>query len=143
MKLEDYYYKVYSMHTDGADTLTLHIAFLPDCDIFRGHFPGQPVCPGACSIQLAKEAAMRLTGRRLRISAIRQCRFTALATPDRCPEVDVRVDITGRTESGYSMTARIGDAQQSYMELKAELEVVHSDTSAACLPKQEELNASR
>lgn len=124
MKFEDYYYKVYSMHTDWAYSMTEHIAFLPRCDIFGGHFPGRPVCPGACNIQLIKDVAQRLTGRRLLVSAIRQCRFTALLTPDTCPEVDVQVDITARTESGYSITARISDGRQTYVEFKGDMTTV-------------------
>lgn len=124
MKFEDYYYKVYSMHTNWADSMMEHIAFLPDCDIFRGHFPGRPVCPGACNLQLIKDVAQRLTERKLLISTIRQCRFTALATPDTCPEVDVRVNITARTEAGYSITACISDERQTYVEFKGDMTIV-------------------
>ena len=124
MKFEDYYYKVYSMHTDWTDTMSLHVGFLPECDIFRGHFPGRPVCPGACNLQLIKDVAQRLTGHKLLVSAIRQCRFTALATPEACPEVDVQVDIIGRTETGYSITARISDERQSYVEFKGDMTIV-------------------
>ena len=124
MKFENYYYKVYSMHTNWADTMSFHIGFLPECDIFRGHFPGHPVCPGACNIQLIKDVAQRLTECKLLISAIRQCRFTALATPDTCPEVDVRVNITARTENGYAITARISDERQTYVEFKGDMTIV-------------------
>lgn len=124
MKFEDYYYKVYSMHTDWTYTMTEYIAFLPGCDIFRGHFPGRPVCPGACAIQLIKDVARRLTGRKLLISTIRQCRFTTLATPDACPEVAVKVDITACTEAGYSITARISDERQTYVEFKGDMTIV-------------------
>ena len=124
MKFEDYYYKVYSMHTDWTYSMTEHIAFLPGCDIFGGHFPGHPVCPGACNIQLIKDVAQRLTGHKLLVSAIRQCRFTALLTPDTCPEVDVQVDITACTESGYSITARISDGRQTYVEFKGDMTIV-------------------
>ena len=124
MKFEDYYYKVYSMHTDWTYSMTEHIAFLPGCDIFGGHFPGHPVCPGACNIQLIKDVAQRLTGHKLLVSAIRQCRFTALLTPDTCPEVDVQVDITARTEAGYSITAHISDERQTYVEFKGDMTIV-------------------
>lgn len=104
--------------------MTLHIAFLPDCDIFRGHFPGRPVCPGACNIQLIKELAMRLTGHKLCASIIKQCRFTALITPDTCPEADVQINISRHDEYSYTVTARIYNEGQTYVEFKGDMTIV-------------------
>lgn len=123
MVLEDYYYQTYSIHTDGATSMQARIGFLPDCDIFRGHFPGRPVCPGACNIQIIKNCVMKLTGQSLRISSIRQCRFTALATPDKCQAVDVQIAIE-RTAGSYVVKATMADEHQTYVEYKGEMTIV-------------------
>ncbi|MEP7278535.1 MAG: 3-hydroxyacyl-ACP dehydratase, partial [Bacteroidota bacterium] len=39
----------------------------PDHAIFKGHFPGQPVVPGVCMMQIVKELMETGTGRRLRL----------------------------------------------------------------------------
>lgn len=121
MKLEDNYYKLISMHSDGMSGM-FHIALCPDCDVYRGHFPGNPVCPGVCNIQTVKECAERLTGKRLHIGSIRRCRLTAVATPTTCPELDITVNLVP-TECGYDVTAILTDAQHTYMEYKGEMAV--------------------
>jgi 3-hydroxyacyl-[acyl-carrier-protein] dehydratase len=36
-------------------------------DIFNGHFPGQPVVPGACMLQIVKEVLADALHRRIRL----------------------------------------------------------------------------
>lgn len=116
MHLENNYYKLLSMRADGLGGL-FHIALLPDCEVYRGHFPGNPVCPGVMNIQTVKVLAERLAGRRLQISTIRQCRLTAVATPSVCPELDVRVSLSP-VEGGYSVSASLSDDVRTYLDFK-------------------------
>ncbi|MCD8292279.1 MAG: beta-hydroxyacyl-ACP dehydratase [Prevotellaceae bacterium] len=121
MHLENNYYEIKSMRADGLSGL-FHIALRPDCEVYQGHFPGNPVSPGVCNIETVKECACRLTGRRLRFGGIRRCRMTAVVTPATCPELEVKIDLTPDGE-GYEITATLSDAARTYMELKGELTV--------------------
>ena len=62
MLLRNNYYKVYSAHY-GAEDALFHVALLPGCDVYRGHFPGRPVCPGACNIEMMKECVEEAVGK--------------------------------------------------------------------------------
>lgn len=119
MLLENRYYKITDRQGEGLNAV-FRIALLPDCEVYRGHFPGNPVCPGVCNIETIKECAMLLTGRKLFIRHIRQCRLTAVATPVACPELDVTVNVTP-TDNGYTITATIADAERTYMEYKGDM----------------------
>ncbi len=121
MLLENRYYKIVDKQVDGMSGV-FHISILPDCDVYRGHFPGEPVCPGVCNIETIKECAMLLTGKKLLISTIKQCRLTTVATPTACPNVDVTVQVAP-TEQGYTVVARIADAENVYMEYKGNMVV--------------------
>lgn len=46
MWLKDHYYKVLTRRVSDGCTV-FRIVLLPDCEVYRGHFPGHPVCPGA------------------------------------------------------------------------------------------------
>lgn len=119
MLLENNYYRIIDRHSDGMSAV-YRIAFLPGCDVYRGHFPGRPVCPGVCNIGMIKECAMMLTGKRLWISTIKQCRLTAVATPAVCPEVNVAVSVSP-TDGGFTVTATITDTERTYMEYKGDM----------------------
>lgn len=126
MQLEHHYYQLNVMHTDG-ETGRFHIALLPDCDVYRGHFPGKPVCPGVCHMQTVKELTEKMTGCRLRIRSIRLCRFTAAASPAICPELDVNIRLSP-TENGIDVQARMADAERTYMEFRGEMKRDDTDT---------------
>jgi len=121
MLLENKYYRVIHVNGDGLNAI-FHIALLPDCDIYRGHFPGNPVSPGVCNIETVRECAMLLTGKKLFISFIKQCRLMAVASPVICPEVDV-VITASPTEAGFTVQAKITDAKRVYMEYKGEMSI--------------------
>jgi len=121
MLLENKYYKVIHVNTDGLNAV-FHIAILPGCDVYRGHFPDNPVSPGVCNIETIRECAMLLTGKKLFISSIKQCRLTAVASPAICPEVDVIINASP-TETGFTVKARITDAERVYMEYKGEMSI--------------------
>lgn len=120
MLLQDKFYKVNGVEKTDEQNAVFHCTLLSDCDVYRGHFPGNPVSPGVCNIEMIKECAMMLTGQRLVIKGIKQCRLTAVASPAVCPEVDVTVAVTP-VEGGYSVVASIADSNQSYMEYKGEM----------------------
>lgn len=121
MLLEGKYYRVLTQKRDGLHGV-FHVALLHDCDVYRGHFPGRPVSPGVCNIETIKELTMSLTGKSLGIQHIKSCRFTAVASPAICPEVDVEITAIPSSE-GYAVMASIRDAKTTYLELKGEMTV--------------------
>lgn len=66
---------------------------------------------------------MLLSGRELSISTIRQCRFTAVASPTICPELDVAVSILPAGDD-FAVSARISDKERTYMEYKGNMKAV-------------------
>ena len=119
MLLENNYYKVLRAREEGEGKAVYHIAILPDCNVYEGHFPGNPVCPGVCNIQTIKECASILVGKELRITSIKQCLFTAIATPTVCPEVDVEVEVK-EAGGSYTIVASISDEKRQYLTFKGE-----------------------
>ena len=120
MLLKDKFYKVINEEKNGT-TGKYTVAILPDCNVYDGHFPGDPVCPGVCNIETIKECAMMLTGKDLRIKAIKQCRLTAIATPAVCPEVIITINAAQNADGSYLVIANISDDKQSYMYFKGTL----------------------
>ena len=122
MLLNNKFYKVLNETRPDEQHAVCRCQLLADCDVYRGHFPHKPVSPGVCNIEMIKECAMMLTGEKLFIKGIKQCRLTAIASPEACPEVNVTVGVT-KTEGGYTVVASIADETRSYMEYKGEMTV--------------------
>ena len=58
--------------------------------IYKGHFPSQPVTPGACLLQMAQELLGLAFGRQMRLVRLTNLKFTAIHTPDKPIEVDMK-----------------------------------------------------
>ena len=119
MLLKDKFFTVLHEEKLTANDAVYLCELKPDCDVYRGHFPGKPVSPGVCNIEMIRECAEMLVGQDLKIDTIKQCRLTAVASPAVCPKVDVKVNVA-RIEGtdSYNVVASIADQERSYMELK-------------------------
>ena len=71
----------------------------PYHEIYNGHFPGMPICPGVCNIQTIRECAELELDRRLTINSISQCRFSALIVPTENAQLRLNLNITKKNES--------------------------------------------
>ena len=52
-----------------------------DSKIFAGHFPCQPVLPGACMLQMLKEVLQKVSGSKLRLKRADQIKFLSPVDP--------------------------------------------------------------
>lgn len=121
MLLENKFYHIINIEKTGEGSAVYELELLPECDVYRGHFPGKPVSPGVCEIETVKELAMSLTGRKLFIATVGQCRFKAVASPQACPKVKVSLEVSLCSEGCYKVLASIADAGTVYMEFKGEM----------------------
>lgn len=79
--------------TDGGVTARIRID--PGHGIFKGHFPGKPVMPGVCMIQIIKELTERSLGKELFLSVASNVKFMAIINPETDPELILELAITG------------------------------------------------
>ncbi len=117
--LKGYYYDIESIDTQqgGGPSLsaTCRVRLRKGCDIYRGHFPNAPVCPGVCGIQMILECCMMATHKRLRIASIRKCRFPALATPQTVERLALDLQLT-MADGCCDTKARLSDGGKNYVE---------------------------
>ena len=59
------------------------IKIFKENDIFKGHFPGNPVMPGVCMIQIIKELTEKATQKQLFLSVSSNIKFMAIINPEK------------------------------------------------------------
>lgn len=118
MLIKDYY--TINEVVTKDDTTVFQISLRPDSIIYEGHFPGEPVSPGVCNIQMIKECAEQVVGKPLFLNNLQQCRLTTLVTPLQHPQVEVILHIEEKGDV-YKLKATIGKEDGIYLDLKAEL----------------------
>ena len=61
------------LRTESSVTATIELN--PSHPIFNGHFPGQPVLPGVCMLQIIKELLEVSIGKTTRLRKASECKF--------------------------------------------------------------------
>ncbi len=62
-------------------------------DIFKGHFPDNPVMPGVCMIQIIKEITEFVIGKKLFMEKCSNVKFLAIINPDKTPILTLDLQI--------------------------------------------------
>lgn len=69
------------------------ITLNPAHDIFKGHFPGQPVVPGVCMMQMVKEVLEGYADKRLRLVKADNVKFLSFIDPRQKGEVGLEIKV--------------------------------------------------
>ncbi|WP_035646575.1 3-hydroxyacyl-ACP dehydratase [Flavobacterium sp. ASV13] len=93
MVLKDFY-KILSEEKISDSKYTITILVNEKHEVFKGHFPGNPIMPGVCMIQIIKELTEKITQETLMIQTLANVKFMALINPEVNPELRLELDIT-------------------------------------------------
>lgn len=83
-------------HAPGV--LKASIRVQKDHQIFQGHFPGHPVVPGVCMIQMVKELLQTYTRQKLNIVAGDTIKFLSIINPEQHEQIQVEIQYTEATD---------------------------------------------
>lgn len=98
MLLKDFY-TINKLNTVETKTTAL-ITINKHHDIFKGHFPDNPVTPGVCMMQIIKEITESVVSEKLFMSSSSNVKFMAIINPFETPDLELVLDIVS-TDDGY------------------------------------------
>jgi|TARA_R110000751_G_scaffold155796_1_gene261163 3-hydroxyacyl-[acyl-carrier-protein] dehydratase len=91
MLIEELYKVTATENTSEGILAKVHLN--KDHAIFKGHFPGNPVMPGVCMIQIIKELTEETTGKNLFLAVSSNIKFMAIINPEKNPDLQLSIDI--------------------------------------------------
>lgn len=75
------YYKIINQVALEDGRVKFEVALNPDCVVYQGHFPGNPISPGVCNIEMIRECIEYVVNEKLTIYEIKSCRFKSIISP--------------------------------------------------------------
>ena len=87
--LLDNFYTILSSESSDSTIWTIQIELNPKHPIYQGHFPGHPVVPGVCLLQLIKECIEDIRRQKLQIAQVSSCKFLSAINPIETPHISV------------------------------------------------------
>ncbi|HEY5748920.1 MAG TPA: 3-hydroxyacyl-ACP dehydratase [Chryseolinea sp.] len=120
MLLNDFYTLSHHEATPGVVKATL--ALRRDHKIFEGHFPGLPIVPGVCMMQIVRELMEVTTKKTLRIAEADNMKFLSVINPDQNKDVEASLSYT--EEPGqWVVNATLFAGAVTFFKLKATLKI--------------------
>jgi 3-hydroxyacyl-[acyl-carrier-protein] dehydratase len=101
-------------HEDGVISAMLGIN--PESEILKGHFPGQPVVPGACMLQIIKEVLEEALNLTLRLKKADQLKFMLMIDPTNTLAVQLDVSYQSVEDGAISVTAKLSNPEAVYFK---------------------------
>src|SRR5882762_10625346 len=71
----------------------VQIELNPHHELYKGHFPGNPVAPGVCLTQMVKETVEHITHQKLSMVTGDNIKFTAVLNPEINPSVIMTISL--------------------------------------------------
>src|SRR5690606_6282134 len=92
MSLLHDFYSLVAFTADGSK-VSASIVLNSTHAVFQGHFPGNPVTPGVCMMQIIKELAEKWAASPLMLNKARNVKFMAIINPVQHPNIQVELDV--------------------------------------------------
>lgn len=96
-----------------------NIILNPDHLIYKAHFPGQPVTPGVCILQMIQEILSEQEGMPLFIRKIKNVKFTNVISPLSDGRISVLFSSVNEEEGGVKVQgviARTGNVSDVFLK---------------------------
>lgn len=86
-------YSIVTFDKDGQE-IKATVKLNAEHEVFKGHFPGNPVMPGVCMIQMIKELVEKAMEKALFLSVASNVKFMAIINPEKNETIQLSLTLT-------------------------------------------------
>lgn len=100
-------YTVQSVQTDESGSIRSTIKLNAGHPVFEGHFPGNPILPGVCTVQIVKELLEVVFKKELMLEKAGNIKYLGFVSPVTTPEVLFNLAIKENETGGMVCNASV------------------------------------
>lgn len=119
--LLDNFYKIIHIEEKEDGKREIEIELNPGHALYQGHFPGQPVVPGVCTLQIIKESAEQIVNRPLQYAQIASSKFLSAVNPLETQLLHLSIQLKETEEALLKLQAEGICNGKEFIKLKATL----------------------
>lgn len=119
--LLDNFYKIIHIEEKEDGKREIEIELNPGHALYQGHFPGQPVLPGVCTLQIIKESAEQIVNRPLQYAQIASSKFLSAVNPLETQLLHLSIQLKETEEALLKLQAEGICNGKEFIKLKATL----------------------
>jgi 3-hydroxyacyl-[acyl-carrier-protein] dehydratase len=103
---------------------TFTIKLNPEHPIYSGHFPGNPVVPGVCQVQMIKELTSSILRKDLVIHKSDNIKFLSMIVPSITPLLKASIDIKEKEPGFWHINSIISNEDLVFLKFKGIMKAV-------------------
>lgn len=103
--------------TDTDDGFEAFVRCNPEHPVYKAHFPGNPITPGACLLKTASEVLQQKTGRQLYLKSSKNIKYLNILIPEEGKEVRFGFSNFTETDNGCKAQLVIADDTSVYSKM--------------------------
>jgi 3-hydroxyacyl-[acyl-carrier-protein] dehydratase len=103
---------------NNCDKIIIRIVLNPLHEIFKGHFPGNPVLPGACTVQILKELVEYVSEKNLMIADAGTIKYISFINPEEVSLLDIDLQLKEKEEGRLFCNASVYSGERAFCSFK-------------------------
>lgn len=119
MLIKDFY-TIAQQQSTGEGQYEISVKLNPEAAVYKGHFPGQPVAPGVCLVQMVKELANGVLSEQLQLKEAQQIKFLAAADPNKIELLTIILELQ-QQDSSYRLKCIAKEKDTTYFKISGTL----------------------
>ncbi len=108
---------LYNILSANPEAKSFRIKLNPDCKIYKAHFPGKPITPGVCIIQIASELLNELMPCNRTLSMVGNAKFLSIINPLESEEVTFTFKKITEEDGYLKVSATVSDKDTIFTKL--------------------------
>ncbi len=108
----------YQVLEKKEESLLATITLNKDHEIYKGHFPGNPVTPGACQVQIIKEVLSDILKKEISLNKAKEIKFINPLLPVENNTSTLTINYQPDDNLTLNVQAKISDEEKVFLKLK-------------------------
>ena len=111
---------LFSIHKINHEDATISVLLCinAESEILKGHFPGHPVVPGACMLQIVKEVLENVLNHPIRQKKADQLKFMIMIDPTKTSTVALDMTYKNAEDNSVVVTAKLSNPDALYFKFQ-------------------------
>ena len=119
MTLQDNLFTIVSQQQD-EDIAIFQVRLNPEWPIYKAHFPGHPITPGVCIVQMVQELLQVLLHRELNLRQAKNVKYVSIVSPEEVTDLTVTFSkIEEQPDGSLKVQAQVANGETLCTKLSA------------------------
>lgn len=123
------FYKLQNIDIECNTTYCCKVELNANHEIFKAHFPKNPITPGVCILQIAKELISRIENSSITIKTVKNIKFLSIISPSLVVELTYHITLNTVADNCKEAKIVVCQGETTYTKISLHYELKSYSTN--------------